>query len=110
MLQLFNTSHAGDLDDLRPLTVICRNILRKVRTHLPETPAADSPAAVAFDPRVTRQLPTVMPTRELELLPQAVVWDEIERMLDSWDNVGRLRENHSLSTWQVCYISSGRRS
>ena len=101
LLQLFRACHMGELDDLRPLTTIARNILRKVRLRPSEAPGAGSPAIAAFDPRVTRRLPTVMPTRELELPPQSSVWDEIERLLDGWDNVDHLRANHSLSAWQV---------
>ncbi|KIP07499.1 hypothetical protein PHLGIDRAFT_105599 [Phlebiopsis gigantea 11061_1 CR5-6] len=101
LLQLFRASHLGDLDDLRPLTTIARKILRKVRSHPSETPGADSPALAAFDPRVTRRLPTVMPTCELELPTQSLVWDEIDRLLYGWDNVDHLRVNHSLSSWKL---------
>ncbi|EKM56096.1 uncharacterized protein PHACADRAFT_122281 [Phanerochaete carnosa HHB-10118-sp] len=101
LLQLFNTGHTGHLDDLKPLVTIARNILRRVRAHPPETPPADSPAVAAFDPHVSRRLHTVIPTRELELSPQDSVWDSLERMLDGWENINYLRENHSLLSWQV---------
>jgi N-alpha-acetyltransferase 35, NatC auxiliary subunit len=101
LLQLLNTSHVGNLDDLRPLATIARSILRRVRAYPSETPGPDSPALTAFDPRITRRLHTVMPTRELELAPQEAVWADIERLLDGWENVAHLRENHTLLAWQV---------
>lgn len=101
LLQLFNAAHVGNFKDIRPLVTIARNNLRRVREHPVETPPADSPAMAAFDPHVTRRLHTVMPTRELELPSQDVIWNDIERTLDDWDNVDHLRENHTLLAWQV---------
>ena len=43
-----------------------------------------------------------MPTRELELPSQDVVWANIEQLLNDWENVALLRGNHTLLAWQVC--------
>ena len=68
-----------------------------------QTPTAESPALVALDPRITRRLHTVMPLRELELPSQEAVWDDMDRMIDDWENVAHLRENHTLLAWQVTH-------
>ncbi|GJE88083.1 Mak10 domain-containing protein [Phanerochaete sordida] len=101
LLQLFHAGHTGNLEDLKPLVAVARSTLQRVRTQPTETPPPDSPAIAAFDPHISRRLHTIMPTRELELPSQDTVWDDLERMLDGWENVDHLRENHTLLAWQV---------
>ena len=107
LLQLLNASHIGNIEDIRPLVAIVRNILRRVRARPSPTPNENSAALTAFDPRVTRRLHTVMPTREVEIPPQDDVWDDIERLLSDWENVANLRETHTLMAWQVNILRRG---
>ncbi|KAJ3556462.1 hypothetical protein NM688_g2013 [Phlebia brevispora] len=101
LLQLFKLNTPEELDELRPLITIARSILRRIQTQPIVSPASDSPALNAFDPRVIRRLHTVVPIRVLELPTQDVVWQSIGQLLDGWEHISHLREVHSLWGWKI---------
>ena len=75
--------------------------LEHVRTRPSKTPQDGSPALLAFDPRVSRRLHTVIPIRVVDLPEQNVVWTSLERLLYGWADVDYLRDSNSISSWQV---------
>ncbi|PSR70873.1 hypothetical protein PHLCEN_2v13235 [Hermanssonia centrifuga] len=101
LLELFKLSHLDNLDELRPLVAIAKNILRRVQARPSVQPIDGSPALYSFDPRVVRRLHTVMPIRVLELPSQETVWSKVEQLLEGWEQVGHLRSVHSLSGWEI---------
>lgn len=90
------------MDDLRPRLTIAHSILRRVRNEAPTLPPKlDSPALLAFDPRVTRRLHNFIPMRIIELPPQEKVWEKIDYLLQGWQELDELLHSHSISAWDV---------
>lgn len=89
-------------DMLRPLLVIARNALHRVRS-LPPTPnpAPGSHALLAFDPYITRRLHNFIPMRIIDLGSTETTWIQLGELLQSWEDLDRLLNSHSLSAWEV---------
>ena len=87
-----------------PLMTATLEALEHVRTRPSKTPQDGSPALLAFDPRVSRRLHTVIPIRVVDLPEQNVVWTSLERLLYGWADVDYLRDSNSISSWQVSPI------
>ncbi len=78
-----------------------RERLQNVRSNLPPEPAPHSPAAFAFDPRITRKLNSFMPLRAHQLPAQDVAWSALADMFDGWAELCKISTVASLSAWKV---------
>ena len=101
IVELFRINQAEELDEMRPLVIIAKNILRRIQASPKREPKLSSAALNAFDPRVTRRLHTVVPIRVLDLPSQQQVWKSVEDLLDGWESISHLHDVHSLGSWKV---------
>lgn len=101
LVGLFNLSILGNLDIAMPYMQAAIETLQQVRSQPSVAPLDKSPALLAFDPRVSRRLHTVIPIRVVELPDQDTVWTSLERLLRSWKDVDCLQNTSSLTSWQV---------
>ncbi|KAI6135256.1 hypothetical protein EDD17DRAFT_1882023, partial [Pisolithus thermaeus] len=76
-------------------------MLQHVRTSPPPPPRSCSPTAHAFDPQFPRVLVSVIPLQPIQLPEQSKVWDMLEGLLDSLEQLSVLIEIPDLSTWDV---------
>ncbi|KAI0085943.1 Mak10 subunit, NatC N-terminal acetyltransferase-domain-containing protein [Irpex rosettiformis] len=103
LTRLFNVGVSENLEDLGmapPLMRANLDALQRVRTRPSTTPQEGSPALLAFDPRVSRQLHTVIPIRVVDLPEQTTVWDSLERLLYGWADVDYLRNTDTIASWK----------
>ena len=101
MLNLFRHHPSKDLEYFLALLCSARERLQKARAKVPPEPVPHSPAAFAFDPRITRKLNSFMPLRSHQLPPQDRAWDALADMFDGWAKVCKISAVASLSAWKV---------
>ncbi|KAJ3488544.1 hypothetical protein NLI96_g2764 [Meripilus lineatus] len=102
LLEVYRLNLSEHKDMLRPLLVIARNALHRVRS-LPPTPnpAPGSHALLAFDPYITRRLHNFIPMRIIDLGSTETTWIQLGELLQSWEDLDRLLNSHSLSAWEI---------
>jgi len=84
---------------------LARGHLQKVKKAAPPlSPLPSSPAALAFDPYVGRQLQMVTPIRVMMPRSFEDTCASIESLLDGLQEVSSLSTAEHLTTWVVCRI------
>ncbi|KAH8100300.1 Mak10-domain-containing protein [Cristinia sonorae] len=106
LLELLRLRLPTDLQKTKPLILMTRNILRRIRSR-PEiiAPPPTSLASDAFDPHITRRLHSFIPIRIVELPTQEQTWDTIEALLQGWETLEHLLASHSLFAWNICGVN-----
>ena len=98
------TEVGRDRPEFLNLVFLARDYLDVVRRNPPPPdPGSDSPATLAFDPYIGRQLQTATPIRIVPPPPFQETCAAIDRFLDGLYEVGLLSVTDQLSIWQVCY-------
>ncbi|KAI0344977.1 Mak10-domain-containing protein [Trametopsis cervina] len=101
LLELFDLSTTGNSDSILSVVTVALKALRQVQKRPSSPPAPGSPALLAFDPRVSRRLHTVIPIRVVELLEPQAVWSGLEQLLNGWADVDYMRNTRLMYSWQV---------
>jgi hypothetical protein len=84
---------------------LARGHLQKVKKAVPPlSPLPSSPAALAFDPYVGRQLQMVTPIRVMTPRSFEDTCASVESLLDGLQEVSLLSTAEHLTTWVVCRI------
>jgi hypothetical protein len=108
---LFRIEPARAKSNLKWLVNRARSAIDRIRhSTSPAIPLPDSPAALAFDPYVTRQLSNTMPLQALTLPSQEVTWESLGSILDGFDDLSKLLTEPSISSWKVEHLSRVYRS
>ena len=107
VLQLLKMPLPLDTREVRRLVANARTLLQRVRSENIAQPHAESPARLAFDPRISRRLACFMPVRVIDLPPQERAWDTLSHFLDGWEELGCMLDTACVSTWEVKCMSAG---
>lgn len=87
-----------------PLLVEARRLLAAIKVKAAPKPTPGSFANNAFDPRVARQLNSIMPVRPLELPSQEETWRSLEGLLDGWEQVYVLSDCENILAWNASVL------
>lgn|SRR5882672_11010478 len=101
MLNLFCHHPSKDREHVLALLGLARDYLQNARANPPPEPLPHSPAALAFDPHITRKLNSFMPLRAHRLPHQDHAWNALSDLLDGWTDICRISAFPSLTTWKV---------
>ncbi|KAI0285229.1 Mak10 subunit, NatC N-terminal acetyltransferase-domain-containing protein [Russula brevipes] len=101
MLNLFRHHPSKDRERFLDLLNSARNYLQNIRSTPPPEPPPHSPAALAFDSRITRKLNNFMPLRAHRLPPQEFSWDALGDLFDGWADICKTSTIASLTTWKI---------
>ena len=96
-----NTEVFGEPTRFLTLINESRAHLSIVRKNPAPEPDPDSPARLAFEPRVSRHLKTYVPIRVIPLPAQEDTWNRIGALLDGWQELRTLSQTSNISTWDV---------
>ncbi|KAI6095256.1 hypothetical protein EV401DRAFT_1197056 [Pisolithus croceorrhizus] len=99
LVELFSALLSKDYFRFRPLIETARVMLQHVRASPPPPPRSCSPAPRASDPQFPRVLVSAIPLQPIQLPEQSKVWDTLEGLLDSLEQLSVLIEIPGLSTW-----------
>ena len=100
-LQLLRMPLPLDTREVRRQVADARTLLQRIRSHDIVQPHAQSPARLAFDPRISRRLACFMPVRTIDLPPQEQAWDTLSHFLDGWEELSCMLDTACVSTWEV---------
>lgn len=87
-----------------PLLVEARRLLAAIRRGAVTKPTPGSVAYNAFDPRIARQLNSIMPIRPLEQPHEEETWKALEGLLDGWEQVYALSSCENILAWNASVL------
>lgn len=87
--------------EFQDLINMARTLLTTIRANPSPEPRPESPALLAFDPSISRQLKTYVPLRIIPVPSPGDTWDRIDALLDGWQELCVLSQTTDILTWDV---------
>ncbi|KAJ6630303.1 Mak10 subunit, NatC N-terminal acetyltransferase-domain-containing protein [Mycena sp. CBHHK59/15] len=101
LLQSIDVNIFKSPSDFLILINAARNHLRTVRAYPSPDLAPESAARLAFDPYIARKLNSTVPIRVVEVPSVTQTWDDIDALLDGWEEQRLLSLTSNISTWEI---------